>query len=102
MRCEIVTVEWPDGKPSGGRLQPMARAARYKLLSSACVKHGIDVLATAHHVEDQAETFLMRLSHASAIGGLKGMERVARRIVADLPPITIWRHGGARSPNQSR
>ena len=48
-----------------------ARAARYRVLS-ALLKPG-DLLVTAHHREDQAETVLLRALRGSGIAGLGAM-----------------------------
>ena len=55
-------------------IQERARQARYDLLQDACRKDGFDYLAVAHHLEDQIETFWMRLTHGSGIDGLAGMQ----------------------------
>lgn len=55
-------------------VQERARAARYDLLQAACRRDGFHYLATAHHLEDQIETFWMRLTHGSGIDGLAGMQ----------------------------
>ncbi|WP_052732132.1 tRNA lysidine(34) synthetase TilS [Devosia geojensis] len=64
---------WREGHPASG-LQEAARAARYRLIGAAMAEDGGEVLLTAHHRDDQAETVLMRLAHGSGIEGLKGME----------------------------
>jgi hypothetical protein len=50
-----------------------AREARYSLLLQACHDAGSAHLMTAHHADDQAETFLLRLIHASGLDGLSGI-----------------------------
>lgn len=59
-------------KPASG-LQAKARAMRYALLGDWCRARGATALATAHTLEDQAETFLMRLARGSGIRGLSAM-----------------------------
>jgi tRNA(Ile)-lysidine synthase len=52
------------------RIQERARAARYDLMADYCHAHDIPVLVTAHTLDDQAETFLMRLKRGSGLDGL--------------------------------
>ncbi|PNG25542.1 tRNA lysidine(34) synthetase TilS [Methylocella silvestris] len=73
---EILT--WDSGKPTT-RIQERARAARYELLCACAARLGADMIATAHHADDQAETILFRLTRGSGPGGLAGMsERIFR------------------------
>ena len=54
-------------------IQAEARNIRYELLSNFCLKNNIRSLITAHNLEDQVETFLIRLSRASGLRGLSSM-----------------------------
>ncbi len=65
-------LEWTGTKPRS-RIQERAREARYGLLGVCARGIGADVVVTAHHADDQAETVLFRLLRGSGIGGLAGM-----------------------------
>ena len=69
---------WEGEKPATG-LQAAARQARYDLLTQACRADQIDHLLLAHHLEDQAETLLMRIEKDSGPDGLAGMSSVSER-----------------------
>lgn len=69
---------WRGPKPTRA-LQATARAARYDLLGGWCQAHGILHLLLAHHLEDQAETFLLRLGRGSGLDGLAAMAAIAER-----------------------
>ncbi len=58
--------------PESG-LEEYAREIRYTLLTDYCLANKIDTLFLAHHADDQAETFLLRLSKKSGLTGLKAM-----------------------------
>lgn len=65
-------LRWKGEKPASG-IQAAAREARYRLLLEACRAAGASELLAAHHLEDQAETFLLRLARGSGVDGLAGM-----------------------------
>ncbi|MCD8496991.1 MAG: tRNA lysidine(34) synthetase TilS [Alphaproteobacteria bacterium] len=62
-----------QGEKREARIQEEARAARYKLMEEYCRERGIKNLFLAHHQDDQAETFLLRLAAGSGLDGLAGM-----------------------------
>lgn len=77
--------------PAG--LQAAARAARYAALGRWASEIGAPVIATAHHLDDQAETVLMRLGRGAGVGGLSGIRR-ARAMddgVRLIRPLLDWR-----------
>ena len=55
-------------------IQAEARNARYEALISYCKKYKANVLLTAHNLEDQVETFFIRLSRGSGLRGLSSMK----------------------------
>ena len=54
-------------------IQHNARKVRYNLLAQECKRHNIKYIVTAHHKNDQIETFLIRLSRGSGVQGLSSM-----------------------------
>ena len=80
--------------PKSGNVQDRARAARYEALAKWCRREGLCALATAHQLDDQAETLVMRLNRGSGLAGLAGVR--ARGVFADadllvVRPLLGWR-----------
>lgn len=65
-------LSWRGRKPTRN-IQELARKARYRLMTEYCKQHAIAHLLVAHHLEDQAETFLLRLARGSGVDGLSAM-----------------------------
>ncbi|PVH48538.1 hypothetical protein PAHAL_4G352200 [Panicum hallii] len=84
VECEIARCEWPDGRPKQGHVQEAAREVRYQKLLDICIKQQIGVLLIAHHSDDQAELFVLRLSRNSGILGLAGTAFVSQLFAPNL------------------
>lgn len=82
-------LHWQGEKPSAG-LQEAARAARYRLLAERAGMVGAEAVMLAHHLEDQAETVLMRLVRGSGPLGLKGMAATSERQGLRLLRPFLW------------
>jgi len=75
-------------RTAGAGLQAAAREARYAALESWRSRSACDVIATAHHADDQAETLLMRANRGAGVGGLAGIRPRNGTIVR---PLLSWR-----------
>jgi tRNA(Ile)-lysidine synthase len=73
--CEALKIDFiaerVDISTSGKGFEAAAREARYKVFEEF-VKEG-DILLMAHHANDQAETFLLRLMRGAGVLGLSAM-----------------------------
>jgi tRNA(Ile)-lysidine synthase len=69
------TIRWRGAKPTTG-VQAKARAARYHLLTEAARRAGASHILTAHTLDDQGETVLIRMARGSGLTGLAAMSRV--------------------------
>jgi len=80
-------------KKPESNIQSEARLVRYELMTEWCKKNNILYLLVAHNIEDQAETFLLRLERGSGVDGLSGMAPVSEvnNISILRPLLTVGR-----------
>ncbi|MBO5757501.1 MAG: tRNA lysidine(34) synthetase TilS [Clostridia bacterium] len=64
-------------KKSGQSVETAAREARYRHFARLMKKHGIPLLATAHHADDNLETLLFRICRGTGTQGLCGIPALA-------------------------
>jgi len=65
-------------------VQMAARELRYAFFDELCTQHGYDHLATAHHLDDQIETFFINLARGTGIAGLHGIPLRNEKIVRPM------------------
>jgi tRNA(Ile)-lysidine synthase len=68
------TLRWTGRKPTTA-VQEEARRVRYQLLAAAARSAGAPCVLTAHTLDDQAETVLLRMARGSGLSGLGAMAR---------------------------
>jgi len=69
---------------------------RYRLLGGWAEERGLTAIATAHHLDDQAETLLMRLNRGAGARGLAGMRPIGpipggAKAAVLIRPLLHWR-----------
>jgi tRNA(Ile)-lysidine synthase len=65
-------------------IQVAARNLRYDWFEKVLSEEGYDYIATAHHLDDQIETFFINLSRGTGIAGLHGILPKQGRIIRPL------------------
>ncbi len=79
---------------SGRNLEAVAREVRYAFLTRVATEVGASWVATAHTLDDQAETILHRLLRGTGLRGLRGIARereLAPGILLVRPMLVITR-----------
>ncbi len=80
--CHIKVLDYTS--LSKGNFQSNARDARYLFFESIILEKQIDLLATAHHMDDRWETFFMNLNRKSGIAGLTSLKPRVQNIIRPL------------------
>ena len=83
IKFHLYEVSEKDEKPDNS-IQLWAREIRYKFFREIQKKENLDFLVTAHHLNDQLETFIINLSKASGINGLSGIPSNENNILRPL------------------
>jgi tRNA(Ile)-lysidine synthase len=81
---------WKGTAPKSD-IEAEARGMRYRLMGEWLVAHKISALYVAHTLEDQAETFLLRLARGSGLDGLSAMRVIAPYPQPDFPELMVVR-----------
>lgn len=99
--CETLGVphavlRWTGWDGRGNR-QDMARRARYGLMADWAAGAAVTRIALGHTLDDQAETFLMRLGRRAGLDGLSAMAAERRALgVVWLRPLLAVRRAALR------
>jgi len=88
LKAQVLT--WKGLKPTSG-VEAAAREARYALMGAWMIKHKITTLHVGHTIDDQAETFLLRLARGSGLDGLAAMRALAPWPVPGFGTLTVSR-----------
>lgn len=79
------------GMTNTANLQAAARERRYALLGQWALAAGATCLATAHQLDDQAETLVMRLLRGAGLSGLAAIRPAHAGPVPVVRPLLGWR-----------
>lgn len=69
-------------------LQMIARDERYSFFREIINQNNLDYLVTAHHLDDQIETFFINLSRGTGLEGLTGMKVLSNDIFRPMLGIS--------------
>lgn len=75
-------------KQRGYTVEQGARELRYGIFDELLQSGACDYIALAHHLDDQAETLLMRMLRGTGVRGLVGMRQVCGRYLRPFLPFT--------------
>ncbi len=87
---EFLAGQWREGKREEIRqhgLEMAARNARYQFLGETALRHKLSTIVLAHHADDQAELFFIRLLRGAGGEGLAGIKWSA----SQSPPYSLIR-----------
>ncbi|WOI24034.1 tRNA lysidine(34) synthetase TilS [Nonlabens ulvanivorans] len=114
MDCHVAQFDTLDyASKRGVSTQMAARELRYDFFDDLCNDHNYDYLLTAHHLDDQIETFFINLNRGAGLNGLQGIPRVNGRVIRPLLPFSreqiqnyaidaqiSWREDSSNSSNK--
>lgn len=86
--CFVKDFDMPALLANGGNLQDLCRVLRYEWFETLRKELNFDVVATAHHKNDVAETVLMNLMKGTGIAGLHGILPQNGSIIRPLLTLT--------------
>lgn len=82
--CDVDTYQ----QEYGGSVEMACRDLRYTWFEQERQRLGCELIAVAHHADDQVETFFLNLLRGTGLRGLSGMRRLNGRIWRPLLGVT--------------
>ena len=83
IKFNLYEVSEKDNKPENS-IQLWARELRYNFFKQIQQQENLEFIVTAHHLNDQLETFIINLSKAAGINGLSGIPANDNNILRPL------------------
>lgn len=84
----FLEIDSKDFSNQKGNTEDIARRYRYKFLHKIREKHNASHILTAHHLDDNMETFLMNFLRGTGLKGLSGMQYKSNFILRPLLEMT--------------
>ncbi|PCG94880.1 Lysidine-tRNA(Ile) synthetase [Penicillium occitanis (nom. inval.)] len=80
IQSEVLTIDWLPGESPKKQMafETLARTKRYQALGIACLENRLNTLLIGHHLDDNVETGLLRMTPTAKLEGLAGIAPVAR------------------------
>jgi tRNA(Ile)-lysidine synthase len=91
-----------QSKQTKDNLEQAARQARYDFLFDVALKEKASIVLTAHTMDDQAETILLRLMRGSGTDGLGGIEPVSSLLSVVRCPLSVAQNQETKSKIENR
>ncbi|PQJ33063.1 tRNA lysidine(34) synthetase TilS [Nonlabens arenilitoris] len=112
--CHVAQFDTLDyASKRGISTQMAARELRYDFFDVLCKDHNYHYLLTAHHLDDQMETFFINLNRGAGLKGLQGIPQMNGRVIRPLLPFSreqiknyaidtqlAWREDSSNSSNK--
>lgn len=81
-QIQFYSYRWEEKDHPSVGIEEAARIERYSFFKKIMTNHQINYLMTGHHLDDQVETVLMRLTRGASLNQLLGI-RLEQRIILD-------------------
>ncbi|WP_106791220.1 tRNA lysidine(34) synthetase TilS [Aquimarina sp. Aq78] len=91
LQCSVFTTQFDTENYAVNHslsIQMAARELRYDWFKKLALEHQFGYILTAHHADDNLETFLINLSRGTGIEGLTGIPEINETFVRPLLPFS--------------